>query len=130
MWISANSNRVNSGSAPWAARVPAIRTSNSPRRHRIPPSDIVRIVPLMLRLLFCATVVLGLAGLAALPAADALADFKPYNEKVGEASFDMVPIPGGTFTMGSPESEKGHAADEEPLVKVQVGPFWMAKVET
>jgi formylglycine-generating enzyme required for sulfatase activity len=58
------------------------------------------------------------------------ADFKPYTEKVGDASFDMLPIPGGTFTMGSPESEKGRSPDEGPQCKVQVGPFWMEKMET
>jgi formylglycine-generating enzyme required for sulfatase activity len=84
----------------------------------------------MLRLLLCTPVVLGLAVAAMLPAADTPADFKSYTEKVGEASFDMVPIPGGTFMMGSPPAEKGRGADEGPQVKVQVGPFWMAKVET
>ena len=39
------------------------------------------------------------------PAADAM---KPLSEKVpksGETSFDLVPIPGGEFTIGSPEGE-------------------------
>jgi formylglycine-generating enzyme required for sulfatase activity len=84
----------------------------------------------MLKPLCCATIVLGLTGLAVLNAADAPADFKAYTEKVGEASFDMVPIAAGTFTMGSPETEKGRGADEGPQFKVQVAPFWMAKVET
>lgn len=92
-----------------------------------------------MRLTYRMNLVLGsiLAGLVAvmprLPfvdAADAPADFKPYVEKVGEVTFDMVPIAGGTFTMGSPDSEKGREKDEGPQVKVQVGPFWMAKVET
>ncbi len=84
----------------------------------------------MLRPLLCASTLLGLAALATLPAADAPADFKPYTEKLGEASFDMLPIPGGTFMMGSPDTEKGRGADEGPQFKCQVGPFWMAKVET
>ena len=49
------------------------------------------------------TALLGLTVLAA----DPPADFKPYTQKLGDATFDMVPIPGGTFTMGSPETEKG-----------------------
>ncbi|MFN5854270.1 MAG: formylglycine-generating enzyme family protein [Pirellulaceae bacterium] len=42
---------------------------------------------------------------------------------------EMIPVPGGTVKMGSPDSEAGRAADEGPLVEVEVAPFWMAKVE-
>jgi formylglycine-generating enzyme required for sulfatase activity len=80
-------------------------------------------------LLACAIVVVGLGTLAGF-AADPPADFKPYTEKVGDASFEMLPIPGGAFTMGSPEAEKSRSPDEGPQFKCQVGPFWMAKVET
>ena len=85
--------------------------------------------------LACVIPLIGLIALVALaqprsPAADAPADFKPYTQKVDETSFDMVPIPGGTFTMGSPDTEKGRSPDEGPHFKCQVGPFWMAKVET
>lgn len=31
-----------------------------------------------------------------------------------EAKFDMVPIPGGAYLMGSPASEKGRKPDEGP----------------
>ena len=44
-------------------------------------------------------------------------------------SFVMVPIPGGEFTMGSPESEKGRGADEGPQHKVKISPFWMERCE-
>jgi formylglycine-generating enzyme required for sulfatase activity len=71
---------------------------------------------------------------AALPTApaDPLAAFLAYTEKVPgtEASFDMVPIPAGTFLMGSPPTEADRDDDEGPQVKVQLGAFWMAKVET
>jgi formylglycine-generating enzyme required for sulfatase activity len=43
--------------------------------------------------------------------------------------FDMVPVPGGTFTMGSPASEAERAADEGPQVQVEVAPFWLEKCE-
>src|SRR3954454_23781657 len=84
--------------------------------------------------LACAAVALGVT-LGALtqspsPAADAPADLKAYTEKLGDVAFDMVPIPGGTFLMGSPASEAGRGTDEGPQFKCQVGPFWMAKVET
>ena len=41
--------------------------------------------------------------------------------------FQMVYIPGGTFTMGSPESEKGRDDDEGPQHDVTVPPFFMGK---
>lgn len=44
-----------------------------------------------------------------------------------EATFEMIPIPGGTFKMGSPDSEKGHKTDEAPQFEVRVEPFWMGK---
>src|SRR3954469_9802280 len=69
-----------------------------------------------------------------------------------EVSFDMVPIPGGKFKMGSPETEKGRdltastpeklaaakkklgwpegmKSDEGPVHEVEIAPFWMGKLE-
>lgn len=43
--------------------------------------------------------------------------------------FDMVPIPGGRFKMGSPSGEADRNDDEGPQVEVTVEPFWMAKYE-
>ena len=43
--------------------------------------------------------------------------------------FEMVPIPGGSFKLGSPESEDGRANDEGPQVQVTVDPMWVAKTE-
>ena len=34
-----------------------------------------------------------------------------------DAEFEMVPIPGGKFMMGSPAGEKGHKADEGAAVR-------------
>ena len=55
----------------------------------------------------------------------------PYVEKIPgtDVEFKMVPIPGGTFTMGSPESEADRRDDEGPQVKVKVDPFWMGQHE-
>jgi len=50
----------------------------------------------------------------------------PGRERV---KFEMVPIPGGSFRMGSPANEKGRKADEGPQIRVTVKPFWMAKTE-
>ncbi len=59
-------------------------------------------------------------------------EFKPYDQQVPGASlqFSMVPIPGGSFTLGSPAGEKGRSADEGPAKKLTVSPFWMASLET
>lgn len=46
-----------------------------------------------------------------------------------DVSFEMVPIPGGKFKLGSPAAEKGRKGDEGPQVEVDVAPFWMGKYE-
>jgi formylglycine-generating enzyme required for sulfatase activity len=58
-------------------------------------------------------------------------EHKPYKETIpdSEVSFEMVPIPGGTFVMGSPETETGRNADEGPQHPVAIRPFWMGKYE-
>ena len=59
------------------------------------------------------------------------ADMKPYAEVIPatDLTFEMVPIPGGKFMMGSPEDEEDRAADEGPRHEVVVEPFWMGKYE-
>jgi len=44
-------------------------------------------------------------------------------------AFDMVAIPGGTYMMGSPESEKDRDPNEGPQHPVTVKAFWMGKCE-
>ena len=46
-----------------------------------------------------------------------------------EIQFEMVPIPGGEFRIGTPESEAGHLDDEAGSVTVRIDPFWMGKTE-
>lgn len=46
-----------------------------------------------------------------------------------QAKFEMVPIPGGNYVMGSPASEKGRGDDEGPQHPVKIQPFWMGKCE-
>jgi len=43
--------------------------------------------------------------------------------------FEMVLIPGGTFTMGSPEDETGRETDEGPQHQVKLAPFYLATTE-
>ncbi|MBS0210595.1 MAG: formylglycine-generating enzyme family protein [Planctomycetes bacterium] len=56
---------------------------------------------------------------------------KPYTDKINNtsATFEMVPIRGGTFRMGSPDSEAKRKADEGPVHEVKISPFWMGKYE-
>jgi formylglycine-generating enzyme required for sulfatase activity len=58
-------------------------------------------------------------------------EMKPYTELVEhtDEKIEMLPIPGGKFTMGSPAGEKGRKADEGPQHEVEISPFWMAKCE-
>ncbi|WP_459555145.1 formylglycine-generating enzyme family protein [Lacunimicrobium album] len=59
------------------------------------------------------------------------ANMKPYTQKIRDLpiTFDMVPIPGGVFAMGSPESEDDRNEDEGPVHQVKIEPFWMGKYE-
>jgi formylglycine-generating enzyme required for sulfatase activity len=56
---------------------------------------------------------------------------EPYVQKIPESdiSFKMVPIPGGKFLMGSPESEEGRGEDEGPQTEIEIAPFWMEEHE-
>jgi formylglycine-generating enzyme len=57
--------------------------------------------------------------------------FGEYEEKIPgtTVSFAMAAIPGGTFMMGSPESEPFRRSDEGPVREVEVDSFYMAVVE-
>ena len=62
------------------------------------------------------------------PLADGAA---PYTETIPgtTVTFDMLPIPAGTFTMGSAASEAGRGEDEGPMHAVSVKAFFMASKE-
>lgn len=71
---------------------------------------------------------------AAAPAQSASAvasEMKPYAETIPgtEVKFEMIPIPGGAFQMGSPQTEANRGADEGPPHEVTIRPFWMGKTE-
>ena len=44
-------------------------------------------------------------------------------------TFEMVPLPGGTFVMGSDSGEAGHQPDEAPPHELTVAPFYLASKE-
>ena len=47
------------------------------------------------------------------------AEMKPYTEVIanGDVKFDMVPIPGGKFMMGSPDGEAGRKRRRRPAAR-------------
>jgi formylglycine-generating enzyme required for sulfatase activity len=55
----------------------------------------------------------------------------PYTTTIPgtDVEFEMVPIQGGTFMMGSPAAEEGRGDDEGPQFEVEMPPFWMGKYE-
>jgi formylglycine-generating enzyme required for sulfatase activity len=63
--------------------------------------------------------------------AEQAGSMKPYVETIPgtDVKFEMLPIPGGTFEMGSPPSEAKRGEDESPPHPVQIAPFWMGKCE-
>jgi formylglycine-generating enzyme required for sulfatase activity len=73
-------------------------------------------------------VVLGGLCLAARARAD---EPKPFTETIPGTSiaFEMVPIPGGSFRMGSDPGEPGRKPDEGPRHEVTVRPFYLGKYE-
>ena len=60
------------------------------------------------------------------------ASMASYTETIPgtEVKYSMVPIKGGTFTMGSPADEAGRLEDEGPQREIKIAPFWMGKTET
>lgn len=54
-----------------------------------------------------------------------------YSVKIpgSDVEFEMMPVPGGDFSLGSPDTEPGHTKSEGPQVTVVVPPFWMGRHE-
>lgn len=75
----------------------------------------------------CGLLVLALCALS-VHAQEKPVEGKPYVEKIPgtPVSFNLAPIPGGKFLMGSPDTEKKRKKDEGPQFTVEVDPFWMS----
>lgn len=58
-------------------------------------------------------------------------NFTEYKQDIpGSAlAFKMVPVKAGSFTIGSPASEKGRNADEGPQKKIEISAFWIGAYE-
>ena len=67
----------------------------------------------------------------AAPTVASAAEMKPYNNNIAgsDVNYDMLPIPGGKFKMGSSPNEAGRKDDEGPQHEVEIAPFWMGKFE-
>jgi sulfatase modifying factor 1 len=54
-----------------------------------------------------------------------------YDETIPgtDVTFRMIPVPGGTFRMGSGADEEGRSSDEGPQFEVTVAPVWMGRCE-
>ncbi len=57
--------------------------------------------------------------------------FVSYDQSIPGSSlkFKLMPVKGGSFTMGSPENEKGRTADEGPQKIFSISAFWMGAFE-
>jgi formylglycine-generating enzyme len=55
----------------------------------------------------------------------------PYRATIPgtDVTFQMQPIPGGKFKLGSTPDEDGRKADEGPQIEVEIEPFWMSACE-
>ena len=56
-------------------------------------------------------------------------EIQTYTEIINRVGIDMVRVPGGKFTMGSPSDEKDRNSDEGPQHEVTVSSFFMGKYE-
>ena len=66
-----------------------------------------------------------------IPVAQTGVELKPYTETIPDAkiAFDMVPVPAGTFRMGSPDGEPGRRPDEGPQHEVALPAFFIGRLE-
>jgi nitrate/TMAO reductase-like tetraheme cytochrome c subunit len=67
--------------------------------------------------------------LFAAPAAPAA--FENFRETIPgtRVAFDLIAVPGGEFTLGTPSSEAGRSGDEGPERRVRLTRFWMGRTE-
>jgi formylglycine-generating enzyme required for sulfatase activity len=56
---------------------------------------------------------------------------KSFEQSIPGAAvkFKMAAIPAGSFTIGSPQTEKGRDPDEGPQRKIEISAFWMGEKE-
>lgn len=64
-------------------------------------------------------------------AAASVEAMQPYRERIPgtDVGFDLVPLPGGSFAMGSPADEPGRGPEEGPQHDVRVSALWVGRTE-
>lgn len=84
-----------------------------------------------MRLKYLLSTIAFLSGVVVGTKAQTTSSAKSYTQSVpgSNQTYAMVAIPGGTYLMGSPATEKGRNADEGPQHKVQIEPFYMGQYE-
>jgi len=95
-------------------------------------SSSTKLLPAMLKKLIaflCFVISINCVNVSA--QSDSNSGFTTYEQKIPgtTVSFKMVPIPAGSFKMGSPENQKGHRVDEGPAIEVKLSAFWMEEHE-
>jgi formylglycine-generating enzyme required for sulfatase activity len=100
------------------------------RLHQHPALWGITAIALAALFLAAASEPVGGQGAAKLPTVEPV-KHKSYTESIpgSDVKFEMVPLPGGTYLMGSPASEAGRQADEGPQHPVTIKPLWMGKCE-
>lgn len=85
----------------------------------------------MKRLFGCLLYLLSQQNVSAQTPSAAPTDFASYTQVItgSNQTYPMVAIPGGTFRMGSPATEKGRKPDEGPQHTVIIEPFWIGQYE-
>ncbi len=63
--------------------------------------------------------------------AETVEAMRPYRERIAgsEVTFAMVPVPAGSFVLGSPEEEADRRGEEGPAHEVSVDAFWIGTHE-
>lgn len=71
------------------------------------------------------------AHLLATAAKEAAKPAKPYTATIpgSQVRYTMMPVPAGSFSLGSPKREKGRSTDEGPQVSLTLPAFWMGQHE-
>ncbi len=118
---------AQSGSGPLAETVPISPPSTSPK-----PEVVRRRWPIVAGISAVVLIAVVIAISLALKAGSNAVESenqKAYTETVNRVGIEMVRVPAGKFTMGSPASEEGHDDDESPQHEVSISSFYMSKYE-
>ena len=99
----------------------------------LPPRQAMHVLIRVLVIVFAANLFRSAdADDAPASAAETEAEMLPYSQSIPKTKtkLEMIPIPSGSFLMGSPSDEPDRRNDEGPQHRLTVSAFWMAKYET